>query len=106
MVRVKQGPCPRWSVTAIDTRYSVRRLKEIVEVFFRAHATADPENVGRCMPRVKRDKIARPLPQKAGSGKQVMNLKGALLGQAQGCQIESQPARLSMVRIHIGDDEN
>src|SRR6185312_5004121 len=58
------------------------------------------------MCRVERDVVARPAPEKSRTGQQVVYLEAALGRQAQCCEVQLQPTRLSVVGIEVDDGEH
>src|SRR6185312_16832379 len=59
------------------------------------------------MCRVERDVVACTAPEKSRSGQQIVYLEAAAFGgQAEGSEVQLQPARLGMVGVEVDDREH
>src|SRR5580700_5597051 len=79
---------------------------KVVEVQLAAHVVADAQDMGSRVLRIERDVVARPFPQVARAGEQIVRLEGLSGRHADRMQIDLEEAGLRVVRVEIDDGEH
>src|ERR1700730_13393537 len=79
---------------------------KVVEIPLAAHVVPNAEDMGGGMLRIEDDVVARPFPQVACAGEQIVSLEGLSGNKADRAKIDVEEPRLRVMWVEIDDDEH
>src|ERR1700719_2905638 len=82
------------------------RSGKVVEIPLAAHVVPNAEDMGGGELRIEDDIVARPFPQVACAGEQIVSLEGLSGIEADRIKIDLEEPRLRVMGVEIDDDEN